>query len=85
MNDDNDGVVKCQKKSTTPPRCHSDQVDPLVPTELTYTAPPSLSINTHFPKRGIDNKLVRIQTQLTKSICYTNHQYKCQMKAYPML
>ena len=30
MNDDNDGVVKCQKNSTTPPRCHSDQVDPLV-------------------------------------------------------
>ena len=32
MNDDNDGVVKCQKNSTTPPRCHSDQVDPLVDT-----------------------------------------------------
>ena len=30
MNDDNDGIVKCQKNSTTPPRCHSDQVDPLV-------------------------------------------------------
>ena len=30
MNDDNVGVVKCQKNSTTPPRCHSDQVDPLV-------------------------------------------------------
>ena len=30
MNDDNDGVVKCQKNPTTPPRCHSDQVDPLV-------------------------------------------------------
>ena len=30
MNDDNDGVVKCQKNSTTPPRCHLDQVDPLV-------------------------------------------------------
>ena len=23
-------VVKCPKNSTTPPRCHSDQVDPLV-------------------------------------------------------
>ena len=34
MNDDNDGVVKCQKNSTTPPRCHSDQVDPLVTTEI---------------------------------------------------
>ena len=30
MNDENDGVVKCQKNSTTLPRCHSDQVDPLV-------------------------------------------------------
>ena len=34
MNDDNDGVVKCQKNSTTPPRCHSDQVDPLVQARL---------------------------------------------------
>ena len=34
MNDDNDGVVKCQKNSTTPPRCHSDQVDPLVPLSM---------------------------------------------------
>ena len=30
VNDDNNGVVKCQKNPTTPPRCHSDQVDPLV-------------------------------------------------------
>ena len=26
----NDEFVKCPKISTTPPRCHSDQVDPLV-------------------------------------------------------
>ena len=27
---DNDAVVKCPKNPTTEPRCHSDQVDPLV-------------------------------------------------------
>ena len=29
-----DGVINCPKSPTTEPRCHSDQVDPLVAIEL---------------------------------------------------
>ena len=56
MNDMIDGVINCPKSPTTEPRCHSDQVDPLVKLGISFL---QNIINLPWPKNSWTKILIR--------------------------